>query len=390
MAPAAASASPSGSVRTARSLTELESLRSAWAGFDWPRVDADPDFLATLVETTSGEVRPHVSVLERSGAPAAMLVGRIEESRLDVRFGYRSVFRPRVRILTVAHGGLAGGDREAPALVGEVLRALRDGEADVALLPGVRVDSQLLAEACVRPGTLYRDGALDPRLHRRLELPPTFEEFLRDRSKSTRESVKRYTKKLLRDLGDRIELREFSKPEEIDELFAATEAVATKTYQRGLGVALADTEQSRRLIGLGLERGWFRTWVLLLDGSPIAFWPGWTYGRTFHIGTPGYDPALSEYRLGTYVLMRIVEALCADPDVDAVDFGPGDSEYKRRFSTDEWEETDVLLFAPTFRGARINATRTVILRGAALARRALERAGVEERVKRAWRRRLAG
>jgi CelD/BcsL family acetyltransferase involved in cellulose biosynthesis len=375
--------------RIARTVGELELLRDAWDAFAWPRVDADPDFLAALVESIPGEVRPHVAVLERNGSPAAMLVGRIEETRLDVRFGYRTVFRPRVRLLTVAHGGLAGGDAEPAALVDEVLRLLRDGEADVALLPGLRTGSALLAEARGRPGALACDRALDSRLHRRLELPATYDEFLRSRSKSTRESVKRYSKKLERDLGDRIAFRVFSDPGEIDEMFAVTEAVAAKTYQRGLGVALADTDQSRQLVSLGLERGWFRTWVLLLDGSPVAFWPGWTYGRTFHVGTPGYDPALAEYRLGTYILMRIVSELCADPAVDAVDFGPGDSEYKRRFSTDEWQETDVLVFAPTFRAARINATRTAILRSAALARRALERLGVEQRLKRAWRRRLS-
>jgi hypothetical protein len=390
MAAIAAPAARRGAPRTARSTAELESIRAAWETFAWPRVDADLDFLAALVDVAPESERPHVEVIERDGAPVAMVVGRIENARLDVSFGYRAVYRPRVRMLTVAHGGLAGGEAEAGAIVDAVLRMLRDGEADVAVLPGVVTGSRLLEEARRRPRALSRDHALDARLHRRLELPPAYAEFLAGRSKSTRESVKRYTKKLLRDLGDRLEMRVLSRPHELDEVFALTEEVAAKTYQRGLGVALADTEQSRRLIGLGLERGWFRTWVLSLDGRPIAFWPGWTYGRTFHIGTPGYDPELAEYRLGTYVLMQIVEAMCADPGVDAIDFGPGDSEYKRRFSSVEWEETDVLLFAPTFRAARINLVRTAILRSASLARRVLARAGVEERLKRAWRRRLAG
>ena len=184
-------------------------------------------------------------------------------------------------------------------------------------------------------------------------------------------------------------MRVWSEAADIDEMFAATETVAAKTYQRGLGVALADNDQARRLVTLGLERGWFRTWVLYVGEDPVAFWPGWTYGGAFYIGTPGYDPALAEYRLGTYILMRIIEELCTDPEVATIDYGPGDSEYKRRFSNVEWDETDVLVFAPTFRGARINLTRTAIVRGESVARRAVKRAGVEQRLKQAWRRRLA-
>src|SRR5262249_22667570 len=173
-----------------------------------------------------------------------------------------------------------------------------------------------------------RDRGVTVGTHRRLELPETFEEFVQSRSKSTRQSITRYTKKLERELGDRLSFRVYSRPEELDEMFEAVEPVAAQTYQGGLGVALRDDERNRRLVALGLERGWCRNWVLSLDGRPVAFWPGWIYDRTFYIGTPGYEPELSDYRPGQYVLMRVFADLCADPEVDRCDFGPGDSEYK--------------------------------------------------------------
>ena len=288
---------PSPTARIARTPAEMQSLRQAWTEFAWPRVDADLEFLATLIETLPVGTRPHVAVIDRDGEPTAMLVGRIEDTRLAVAFGYRIVFRPWVRILTVAHGGFGGGESEPAAIMDEVLRLLRDGEADVALLPGLREGSSLLVEARSRPQFFARDRGLSLRMHRRLDLPGTYEEFLRSRSKSTRESIKRYSRKLERDLGQKLRMRVFSETRDIDEMFAATETVAAKTYQRGLGVALADNDQARRLVRLGLERGWFRTWVLYVDEEPVAFWPGWTYGGTFYVGTPGYDPALAEYRL---------------------------------------------------------------------------------------------
>jgi CelD/BcsL family acetyltransferase involved in cellulose biosynthesis len=373
-------------VRVARTIPELETVREAWGAFAWPRVDADLDFLAALVEASPEAVRPHVAALDDAGA---MLVGRIEETRLESHVGYRAVLKPRVRMLTVAHGGLGGGDGAAGLLVDEVVSMLRAGEADVAVLPSLRTDSALYEAARTRPPALSRDRVVDVRTHRRLELPGSFDEFLRSRSKSTREGIKRYTKKFERELGDRLSFRLYDEPHEIDALFAAVEPVAAKTYQRGLGVALHDDERNRRLVGLGLERGWFRVWVLSLDGEPVAFWPGWVYNRSFYSSTPGYDPALAEYRLGQYVLMRLIRDLCDDPDADLLDFGFGDSEYKRRFSTEEWQEADVLVFAPSFKGARVNAGRTAVGLGERALRRAVERAGLEERIKRAWRRRLA-
>jgi CelD/BcsL family acetyltransferase involved in cellulose biosynthesis len=384
MATTLALTTPADPRRLARSNDELEAVREAWSAFTWPRVDADLDFLATLVDCSPEAVRPHVVALD-----GGMVVGRIEETRLQSRVGYRAILKPSVRMLTVAHGGLAGGDSEAGALVDEILRTLCEGDAEVALLPSLRAGSALYEAARSRPPSRSRDRLVDVRTHRRLRLPASFDEFVQGRSKSTRQSINRYTKKLERDLGDRLSFRVFSEPGERDELFAAVEPVAAKTYQGGLGVALRDDERNRRLVALGLERGWFRTWVLYLDGAPAAFWPGWIYDRTFFIGTPGYEPALGDYRPGQYVLMRVIADLCADPEVDACDFGFGDSEYKRRFSNEEWDEADVLVFAPTLKGLRLNAGRTAVGLADRGLRAVASRTGIAEPVKRAWRRRLS-
>src|SRR5262249_1232475 len=120
-----------------------------------------------------------------------------------------------------------------------------------------------------------------------------------------------------------------------------------------------------------------------------AFWPGWLYNRSFYIGTPGYEPELADYRLGQYVLMRLISDLCADAEVDVCDFGGGDAEYKRRFASESWEETDVLIFAPTLHGAHLNFMRTAVAASARALRWGVAKLGVEEKLKQAWRRRLA-
>ncbi len=222
-----------------------------------------------------------------------------------------------------------------------------------------------------------------------LDLPGSFEAFLSALSSSTRGSVKRYERKLTKEYGDNLEVRVFRDPSELDELFGQVSQIAEKTYQGGLGVAFTGDELQRSLTQLSMERGWFRAWVLSLDGTPCAFWHGEAYRGVFRIGVPGFDPSVGHLRVGNFVLMRLIQDLCADANVHTLDYGFGNAEYKRRFGSRSWQEEDVLVYATTAKGIRVNAARTSVLFSAALVRRALERGNVFDRLKRGWRRRLS-
>jgi GNAT acetyltransferase-like protein len=385
-----AETAPPRSVRIVSSLGALEEIRDRWAGAPVGRHDAELDYYLAFAGSRPEFVRPYVLVLERGDEVEAMMVARVEDIRLRAGIGYRTVFSARARSITLVHGGLVGVDEEnAPLILRELEQSLTRREADLLFLPAQRTDSPLYRAALDAVPAYRRQPFEGHGVHRALTLPDSYDEFLRSRSKSTRESVKRYRKKVERDLGDRLELRIHREPGDLERIFADTEPVAALTYQRGLGVALADTPQQRALLEVGLERGWYRVYVLCLDGRTIAFWPGSAHRGTFHIGTPGYDPAYADYRIGTYIQMRMFEDLIADPDIHAVDYGVGDSEYKRRFGSQSWEEADVHVFAPTARALAVNAARSAILGADMGARAALRRAGVLERVKRGWRRRLA-
>jgi hypothetical protein len=377
-------------VRVIGSLEELETIRDAWQTAPISRCDADIDFYLAFAASRERFVRPYVLLLERGDDVEAMVIARVEATELPAKVGYRTVFSARARSITLVHGGVIGvTDDNAPMIVAELRASLARREADVLSLAGQPVDSPLYRAAIASLPAYRRQPFARRSVHRTLELPDSYQAFLASRSKSTRDSVKRYGKKVERDLGDRLELRVYRELSDLERIFADTEPVAAQTYQRGLGVALQDTPEQRALIELGLRRGWFRVYTLYLDGRAIAFWPGSAYAGTFFIGTPGYDPAFTDYRIGMYLQMRMTEQLIADPDVRAIDYGLGDAEYKRRFGSESWYEADVLVFAPTPRALAINAVRTAILAAAAGAKAALERAGALERLKRGWRRRLA-
>jgi hypothetical protein len=377
-------------IRLIDDLAEIETIRATWEAAPVSRADAHIDFYLAFAASREEFVRPYVLLVERGDELEAMLVARVEDVELPAKVGYRQIFSARVRAITLVHGGVVGANEEiAPLLVRELSQSLARGEADLVRLPALPVDSPLHRTALTMLPAYRRQPPSPPGVHRILELPATMQEFLGSRSKSTRESVKRYRKKLERDLGARLELRAYEDPSDIDRIFADTEPVAVKTYQHGLGVALADTAEQRALVEVGLEHGWFRAYVLYLDERAIAFWPGYAFRGTFFIGTPGYDPEYTEYRVGTYLQMRLTEHLCEDPALDAVDYGFGDAEYKRRFGTRSWEESDVLAFAAAPRALAIHGARSTVVIAANAARAVLGRVGLLARVKQGWRRRLA-
>lgn len=376
-------------VTVARTIEAVEELRDAWEALRPERPTADVDYHLTVLRHARGVIRPHVVVLERDGTPTALAVGRVEDVDLTARIGYKTVLRPRVRALTIAQGGLLGVDDEsAEPLFAALSGALTEERLHVLRLRLLPVGDPVHEVARARPGVLVRQHLGAPIKRWRARIPATFDEYLSARSSKTRSNVKRYGRRLERDFGDGVTFRVFRTPGELDELMRDSEAVHVKTYQHGMGAGLKGTELERRLRELAAERGWFHGFVLYLDGVPAAFWHGTAYRGVFYTGPTGYDPVHRDLRLGTYVLAKMVERLCGE--VDWMDFGSGDAEYKRHFSDEDRLEEDVTVFAARPRPIAINLAQTTV-RGASQASKALlSRSGRLRAARRAWRGRLAG
>ena len=375
--------------RVARSESEVESLAYVWDALGVTYVDAELDHFLTSLRMLPRVERPYVLVLEHDGVPKALGVGRIESARFPTRFGYATVYQPTLRALRISHGGASGIDDRATAhdFVRELERALAEETADVYVVPAVRVDSPLDEALRAIPTSLRRHSA-EPSVHRRLLLPKSYEELLARRDRKSRYNLKRQSTKLEHAFDGRLAIDVLSEVDSFGRVIRDLEQVASSTYQRGLGAGFVDTPERRALVRLGLEKGEFRAWVLSIDGAPVAFWQGTARGKTFFLNTAGFKPELGQYGVGTYVQLCMFHDLCDDPDVEVVDFGWGDADYKARFGNESWLEHDVTVFAPTVRGIRISLLRHCIVGLHREARRVAQRSGTLGRVKRIWRRRL--
>jgi CelD/BcsL family acetyltransferase involved in cellulose biosynthesis len=368
----------------------VEALRPEWLPLLGSSITTHPDYYRGVVANEPQVEGPYILTLRRNGVLEALLLGRFESVPMRCKLGYRTVYAPRVRAITIVYEGFIGrtDDENAAALVRELRAALQRGDADVLLFRHVKLGDPLRRAATEGLSFLERQHFGRTTVCWERTLPDSGEDFTSTLSKKTRSGVTRYMNRLRRDFGDDVTMRVFSSPDELDEMFRDLEQVASKTYQRGLGAGFRDEAGYRQRTQLSMEHGWFRAWVLYVHEVPVAFWPGEGFAGRFRSGIPGYDPAYEQYRVGTYVLMRMIEDLCEDPSISLLDFGFGDAEYKRRYGDKSWEEEDVLVFARRLRPAWVNAVHTGFQGANALAFSVGRRLGVFSRIKNWWRGRL--
>jgi CelD/BcsL family acetyltransferase involved in cellulose biosynthesis len=377
-------------ISLARSEPEVEALR-----LDWERLNENPNVQMDFYKFINGVrpfvLRPHVIVVRINGAVKSLVVGRLVEHEFRCSVGYKTISCGPVQQLDILHGGLLGdcSGEYAEAILGELIAALQRGEADLLCLNHVKVSSDLFRLARQTPGFLSRDRVVQTQRHWKARLPGSLEEFLRRLNKKHRYWVRRMEKKVEQDFPGRTRYQRFSDYADLGRLANDLEAVAQKTYQRGLGAGFMPGDEQMRRLALARREGWLRGWMLHIDGQPAAFWIGSVYRNVFHSEATGYDPAYRKYELGTLILMKLVEDLCNEK-AEAFDFGLGDAQYKQRFGDEHWLDGSVRIYAPSLKGVKLNLMRTVLDGSSQTAQRLFNRLGLEQRLKTLWRKKLAG
>jgi hypothetical protein len=378
-------------VVVARNLAEVESLRHVWEKLQneetSPVPNADIDRFISVIEPLRDTVQPCIMLLRYNGNPKAMAIGRVERIKLNCRIGYKTLLRPTLKCLTIVYGGLIGKltDEALSILLQELLRTLAKREADVVVFNHLKTHSPIYHFVRTIPNFLCRGHFPVVQPHWKTSLPDSYQEFLRSRSKNTRHNIRRYSQRLSDKYGERLSIRRFTTADQLDELFADMVEVARKTYQYGLGAAFVDDRKTRSQMKLLADQKWLYALVLYIDGKPRAFWNGARYHKTFFTLATGYDPAYSEDRLGMLLLTHVFEDMCSDENIDAVDFGFGDADYKHGYGNEHWMEASVHIFAPRLYPAFINILRTSVT-GLTLALKYIfQKFGSAGWIKRRWR-----
>jgi hypothetical protein len=376
---------------TAKSVEEIENIRPIWGEMQsnepYPLINADIDRYLSVVKAIKGNVRPHVMLFTRGGRPEAMAIGRIEDRRLKIEFGYKTLLRPMLRCLTVVHGGLIGRFSKDLnlLLVRELINALRRHEADMVFLLHLRTDLQLYQIARSVPGFLCVNHCPVVGLHWQTHLPDTVEEFYSKMSKTRKRNLKRYSRKLEQAAGGKLEVKCYNRENQLDYFMRVASAISGLTYKKGLNVAFSDTFETRSLLTQAARAGWWRGYILYAGDEPCAFESGISYERVYFGEHMGYNPRWGPFSPGTILLTKIFEDLCRNSSINVFDYDTGNAAYKDRFGTKCWSEACVYIFAPRLYPILTNVLRSSVMGLSLRLEGVLNRFGLLCWIKRRWR-----
>jgi CelD/BcsL family acetyltransferase involved in cellulose biosynthesis len=319
-----------------------------------------------------------------------MLIARKEEKHVELAIGYAKLWRPKMRALTFIYEGLLGRDSvdNCQSLLEAVLDSLRRGEADLAFFNLLREDSALYPLVRRIPGILGRDYFVQAQVHRSMRLPQNGQDPYGQLSSKVRKNQRWQAKRLFREHDGRISIRCFRNPEELEALMDNVESVASKTYQRALGVGFTADDGTRARLGFEAARGWLRAFVLYIAERPSAFWIGRVRQGIFYSSFMGYDPAVADYSPGMYLIMRGIDELSHEgngEEVQEIDWGFGDAQYKQVLGNREWREGSVYIFARKPRGILLSILRAPVMVADLLCRKAVGEAGLLATIKKSWR-----
>lgn len=377
-------------IYVAKNAEDVERLRETWERLQYhPETDID-NFL-TEYKSGKHNGRPHVMLLSKDGTGKTLIVGKIEDMALQFWFGYKKL-EIKTRALIVSQGGVLGeiSYSSSKATIRALMNVLIEGEATIIYLSSLQMDSYIYKLSKSLPSFFTRDYFPERGIGWRLSLTGSYKDYLSTLSRNTRDNIRKFSNRVGRKYGERLSLRYYRKPEELDLIMKDTESIARKTWQRAVGVGFFDNNTTRQRYELALGRRQLYVYILYIDDKPVVFRHGLRYGNTYYGEITGMDPAYRDDRLGTILLLKMIEKLCEKQGIKVLDFGTGgdeggNAEHKRIFCNELCEKANVCIYAPTIRGVMVNATRSFLSATKIVAKRILDYLKLKERVKRHWR-----
>lgn len=366
----------------------LDELRPVWEAMQW-HPGADFEFFKLILQSRKTIISPCILVASENGRPVALLAGRIETAKLPVRFGYMALGKIPIRRLVVIEGGFMGVQTEElwQQFLAYSSGLLVERQLNLAMLEQIQIASPRHAATEKKFGRMRLCLAHSAGEHWLMQLPGTWDEFLKCRSKKHRYWLKRLPAVLDKEFSGRWRIENFTSEADARRFINVAEQVASLTYQRGLGVGFQLNAENLARVEMEARRGQLRGYVLFIDNKPKTFWYCFIYNRRLYLAATGYDPAFRDYEVGTVLLMKIFQDHCGT-DVGVVDFGLGDAGYKKRFGSEHYMESSFYLFPKTARGLGLNLLHSVMLFGTQMAKGMLNRLRVTQFLKTRWRRKL--
>lgn len=318
------------------------------------------------------------------GARVALLAPWLAQTyRIPVRFGEKVLFAfalPAVRLTPAAqHGVRCVSDAHA------LLRWLRADAPDNAVVLTDCVTSSPLYASLNQVRSLgYRLTKAQADTHLFHRFDQSYQVFFDGRSSKYKNQLRKKEKVFLGRFGSDFELREYRQPDAVKAFLDAAGAINRKTYQfRLFGESVGSDADSLADARRAAQTGRFRSFVLWHGPAPLCFVLGHQrVDGTYEHQQTGYDPEWRDYSPGIFCNILLLKRLYAVDRPLLLDFGSGDSDYKRLFSNQALTTANPVLIPDLRRYLMAVWLHRAAAQANTAMVRLLERWGIKDKVKR--------
>lgn len=318
------------------STADFAALAPVWADLaaraDRPSPFLSHDWFACCWHAVPPGTRPEIVVVSDGGDPVAVvpLMRWTQRLRgLPVRsLGFlEAPDSPELDLLTVA---------EPRAVVAALLDHLAArADWDMVHLQKLAATSPTLKALEELAPARFAVERLRPLGSPYLTVAGDFEAFFRGQSQRFRKTVRSVQNRLER--AGRVTVEEHTRVDPDSEVFREMVALTRRSWKADQGIAISTMPRMlpffEALTRCATERGWLSLWLLRLDGRAVAMEYQIQSGGVVNALRADFDAEFAALSPGSQLNHLIARALFERGGVHEYDMGPGDNEYKLRWST---------------------------------------------------------
>jgi len=339
------------SIKIGRSFQEIEALRDDLRELE-PYPTSSLECFLTELSCKQEEVKPYVILLSCNDRPETILLGKIEHSKLELKVGKKIILKPKVRSLTIDAKRILGHISPANSVIinQELNKCLKQNIADVVLFQFLPITSNLYPLALTTRNSFVRDQFPDIMSCYRMTLFDSLDAFMATKKGKVRSQLRRIQRRLEENFPGKVVVKCFQDKNEITQFCRDAAEISQQSWQFDIDRGFIDNDETRQILTILAERNAFKGYILYLDDKPCAFKGGVIHKNIFFGESIGYNVEYKKLSVGMALLLRVIEDLSLEPDIQFIDFGPGDVDYKNLYCDLIWQVASFHMFPQSLKG----------------------------------------
>jgi hypothetical protein len=345
-------------------IEDAKELNENFNSLDKISVDpvTDLDYIRYQLANSSTPKKLLLVSINNKGTLSGCIVGFIQLRPVYVKLGFKTIFKLKAKCLVIPNGGIIGSipQQLIPDIFINLRKYLRRVRVDYIYFRSLRIDSEFYKSINEEISFIYRDFMIDSKVRFGIDLPNLFEEYLCHLSRKTRANYRNAESRVIKSFKEDYSIKYYCHESEIEKILIDVERIASKSWQRKSNIGFRYTAELHKNWEYFARRKWLSVFIMYLNEKPVAYWSGLVFKKKYFGLANGYDPKYQFYQPGKYSFLKMINEYCSNKEVEYIDLGLIDMQYKRELATVIWEEAPIYIFTRSVNGFILFLSQNIV------------------------------